>query len=380
MRVAQLGLEWLPERAGGANRHYHDLVRHLAAGGTAVRGLVAGSDRPAADTGGVVRAFCPSDAPLARRMLAVRRAARRLLDEFAPDIVASHFALYALPCLDLLRRRPFVAHFHGPWALEGEAEGAGRLATAAKLRLERAVYARARLCVAHTEAFARVLGDRYGVPRHRVRVVPGAIDTGPFLAAKLPREEARAALGWPANRPTVLIVRRLVRRMGLENAVAAMAEVRRRHPDALLMVGGRGPLAGELAGLVEAGGLGGHVRLLGYVPEEHLPLAYRAADLSVVPSVALEGFGLTTAESLAAGTPVLVTPVGGLPEVVRDLSQGLVVRGTAPADIAEGICSALSGRLSLPREAACRSYASSRFDWAVVAPMMQAVYEEALGG
>jgi glycosyltransferase involved in cell wall biosynthesis len=75
-----------------------------------------------------------------------------------------------------------------------------------------------------------------------------------------------------------------------------------------------------------------------------------------------------------------VTPVGGLPEVVRDLSQRLVVRGTAPADIAEGICSALSGRLSLPREAACRSYASSRFDWAVVAPMMQAVYEEALGG
>ena len=64
------------------------------------------------------------------------------------------------------------------------------------------------------------------------------------------------------------------------------------------------------------------MRLLGFVAEEDLPWLYRACDISIVPSVALEGFGLPTIESLAAGTPVLVTPIGGLPETVSELDPG----------------------------------------------------------
>jgi glycogen synthase len=106
--------------------------------------------------------------------------------------------------------------------------------------------------------------------------------------------------------------------------VAAMALVRKRMPEALLLVAGEGPLTGVLRGQVQSLELTNNVQLLGFVRDQDLPTAYRAADLTIVPSMALEGFGLTVAESLAAGTPALVTPVGGLPEVVRDLSPGLV--------------------------------------------------------
>lgn len=60
-------------------------------------------------------------------------------------------------------------------------------------------------------------------------------------------------------------------------------------------------------------GLSDNVELLGFVPDDLLPHIYRAADLSIVPTQALEGFGLIALEALAAGTPVIVSPVGGPP-------------------------------------------------------------------
>ena len=117
------------------------------------------------------------------------------------------------------------------------------------------------------------------------------------------RDEARQILGWPRNRPIVLAVRRLTRRMGLVELIAAAQIIRRRVPDVLILIAGRGILAGELEAQIRAADMQDHVQMLGFLPDSKLPLAYRAADITVVPSLALEGFGLSAAESLAAGTP-----------------------------------------------------------------------------
>src|SRR6185437_14692475 len=109
-------------------------------------------------------------------------------------------------------------------------------------------------------------------------------------------------------------------------------------------------------------------------PDEQLPLFYRAADISIVPSVALEGFGLTAAESLACGTPVLVTPIGGLPEVVTDLSRDLVLEDAEPETLAEGLIRVFCGHLHVPDPAACADYASKRFDWPIIARQVAARY------
>jgi glycosyltransferase involved in cell wall biosynthesis len=100
----------------------------------------------------------------------------------------------------------------------------------------------------------------------------------------------------------------------------------------------------------------------------------------VVPTVALEGFGLVTVESLASGTPVVVTPVGGLPEVVGDLAPDLILPDPSPAAIADRLAAILGGRLRLPDAEACRRYARDRFGWEVVARRTRQVYEEALLG
>jgi glycosyltransferase involved in cell wall biosynthesis len=119
--------------------------------------------------------------------------------------------------------------------------------------------------------------------------------------------------------------------------------------------------------------------MLGFVPDSKLPLAYRAADITVVPSLALEGFGLSAAESLAAGTPALVTPIGGLPEVVKDLPAELVLLTTCKNTLAEGIISSLTGKVPLPNAKECHDHCRRRFDWAVVGRQIRSVYAEACG-
>ena len=121
-----------------------------------------------------------------------------------------------------------------------------------------------------------------------------------------------------------------------------------------------------------------HVKLTGFVPDADLPVAYRAADVSVVPSIALEGFGLIVLESLAAGTPVIVTPVGGLPEVVSGLSKDLILEGSSPAQIADGLAARLSALEKLPSDSACQAYAKDNFDWPVIAGKVIRVYEKCL--
>jgi len=170
-------------------------------------------------------------------------------------------------------------------------------------------------------------------------------------------------------------VRRLVRRVGVDTLVEAAVSLRERLPDALVLIAGTGPLQGELEARIAALGLGDHVRLLGFVPDDMLPMVYRAADVSVVPSSSLEGFGLVTVESLAAGTPCVVTPVGGLTDVVVPFAPQLVTGSTSAADIGAVLAAALREDIPMPSAAECEAYARRDFDWPVVAARVRHVYE-----
>jgi glycosyltransferase involved in cell wall biosynthesis len=246
----------------------------------------------------------------------------------------------------------------------------------AKRLLERVVYARAARLIVLSRAFARILERDYGVPAEKIRVIPGGVDVERF-ANLLSRRSARTALGWPTDRPIVLSVRRLVRAKGLENLVDAIAAVRLRVPDVLVIIAGTGPLEADLKRRVHERQLEDAVRFTGFVAENDLPTMYRAADLFVVPTVALEGFGLVVLEALACGTPAIVTPIAGLPEVIADLGPQLVLDDWSADYLARGIGDALTGALPLPSDAECIAYAR-RFDWPIIAARAAGVYHETI--
>jgi glycosyltransferase involved in cell wall biosynthesis len=376
LQTLQLGMEWFGEKAGGLNRMYQHLVEELARSGVELHGLVAGSADVARASDGLVHAFAPSSASLFTRMSALRSAAAAWLHEHPDAVVASHFAMHAFPVLPQLARHPLVVHFQGPWGQESRVEGDGPITVRAKERVEHAVYARAAHAIVLSTAFRDVLAERFRVPLQRIHVIPGGVDVDRF-DIPLPRRKSRRALGWPTDRPIVLCVRRLVRRVGVDTLVDAAVELRRRVPDVLMLIAGTGPLRHELEARIAALGLGDHVQLLGFVPDELLPTAYRAADFSVVPSMSLEGFGLATVESLAAGTPCVVTPVGGLTDVAAPLAPQLVTESPRAADIAPVLAAALLDELPVPSAAECESYARRHFDWPVIAARVRHVYEVA---
>jgi glycosyltransferase involved in cell wall biosynthesis len=377
MQTLQIGDDWHTERVGGLNFYYYELLRHLGATGTLVHGLVVGSDSIRTSTQGQVVAFAKQDDNLARRMFSVRRSALDQLVRSKIDLIASHFALYTMPIIDRLRSVPTVVHFHGPWAAEGAAEGARSYKSWLKASLERSVYARARRLIVLSVAFKTELVANYGISEDLIRAVPAGVDLNRFNTP-ISRAEARQRLGWPMDRPIILSVRRQVRRMGLEDLIDAARLLVRQCPDVLIFLGGSGPLSDELQKRIEEFNLQQNVKRLGRIHDLDLPIAYRAADITVVPSQSLEGFGLITLESLASGTPVFVTPVGGMPEIIKPFAPECIFASTSTIDIAQGLSDALQGKRPLPSDAACRAYSSDNFSWPKIAQRVRAVYDEAL--
>jgi glycosyltransferase involved in cell wall biosynthesis len=372
--ILQIGMGWFGEEPGGLNRMYAGLLRGLGDCRASVRGLVAGTPQAGTAAPATLSFFERREASTLKRLASCRRSVRAVLRSEPVDVLAAHFSLYALPLLDMLRDRRFVFHFHGPWADESRAESESGLRVAMKRRVESLVYRRADLFIALSSAFADILVHQFDIARERISVVPGGVDAARF-SVRESRREARDRLHLPQDRPLVVAVRRLIHRVGLEGLIDAMVHVRGSTPDALLLIAGLGELGPELAARIAARDLQNQVWLLGFVAECDLPLLYRACDLSIMPSVALEGFGLPTIESLAAGTPVIVTPIGGLPETVRALDPSLVTEDATTSSLAQALNRALRNLASLPSAESCARYAREHFDWSVIARKVLAVYE-----
>ncbi len=373
----QVGMYWsTAEHSGGLDRVFTELVQQLPAAGIRTVGAVEGPPSVALLSNGMARPFGDNGGRKVARYWRLRQNLIGFVEDDQVDLVVLHFALYGRLILDRIKK-PLVVHFQGPWAQEALAEGASKTTARVRHLIEASVYRRAARIIVLSRAFSELLQRDYGISERKIRIVPGHVDLERFRNS-VSRAHARSLLGFPTDRPLMVAVRRLKRRMGLKTLVEALAKVVIECPDVLLAIGGTGPLRGELEAQVRALGLERNVRFLGYVAENDLPLLYRAADFSIVPTEALEGFGLVAAESLAAGTPALVTSVGGLPDVVAGLSPNLIFPGADVDAMASRLVSVLRGDISLPTVAECESYARDRFALATAAERVAAVYREAL--
>jgi len=342
------GAEWFPDTPGGLNRTFRLLFTGLAEAGLRSSAVVVG---PARDAPPGVAVVSPGWLPL--RMARFAQAITRLSSR--ANVVDVHFALYGLVAVIAARarRRPVLVHFHGPWAVESAVAGErGGIRLRAKHALERFVYRRAAIHVVHTLAFERLLVEGYGIQPWTVAIVPPAVDLEQFRPGD--RSEARARFDIADDTRVAVTVRRITPRMGIDDLLRAWARVSN---DVQLLIAGRGPDRARLEGIAHELGLERRVRFLGAVPDEALPDLYRAADVCVVPSRELEGFGLVIVEALACGTPVVVADAGGLPEAVAGLAHDLIVPAGDVAALAARLEGALSGGQPLPAPERCREHA-----------------------
>ena len=290
------------------------------------------------------------------------------------DAVVGHFAPHVFPVLDLLGRKPLIEHFHGPWSLEARAAGLPRPTVLFRAVQERIVYGRADRIIVLSQYFGDLLESEFAVPRKRIRVVPGGADLDRFYPAST-RAIERRRLGIEGDRPLLVCCARLESQKGVAGLIDAMRTVRPIVPHVSLAVLGTGSQRTALEKQAADSGLRDCVRFLGHADPAMVAAYFRAADFTVVPSTGTEGFGLVCIESLACGTPVLATPVGALPEVLRPLSPHTIAEGTSADAIARSIGDALTGRVAMPSPEACVAYAR-RFSWTSVARSVLDVYHE----
>lgn len=371
-RPLLLGMGWFDEQPGGLNRYLAALHQALGELGEEPRAVVVAAPEPR--PGSVIGVDGP-DAPLALRVLRFTAAARRAVT--GANVVDAHFALYSVVPLLLLpsvRRRPLVVHFQGPWAAESQAAlTSGGAAVAVKRAVERLVYCRAGIAVVLSRAFRDILVRDYGVAPERVRVLAPGVDLDRFAPGD--RASARRRLGIDKEAWVALTVRRLVPRMGVHVLIDAWPEAVAARRDAVLLVAGDGPERNRLEAQASHSGGGAGVRFLGRLDNDELVAAYRSADVTVVPSLDLEGFGLVTLESLACGTPVVVSDVGGLAEAPARLDPSVVVPPGDPDALARRLADAAMGTRPLPDAGACRRFAEG-FSWEEVARAHAALYRE----
>lgn len=176
--------------------------------------------------------------------------------------------------------------------------------------------------------------------KQRMIVCPGYVDFERFNVRNMPRQHARRQLGgvWHTEEVIFFCLRRHVERMGLASLIRACSLVRDKAMDPgfrafRLLIGGDGPLRKELEILKSELSLDDHVHFVGRLPEEYLQLAYRAANCFVLPTSALECFGLIILESFAVGTPVIATPVGSIPEVLGPFAGECLTADLSPESI-----------------------------------------------
>jgi glycosyltransferase involved in cell wall biosynthesis len=368
------GLGWFPSNPGGMDRYGYELMQQLVAEGDRIDLCGVGLPESGNHLGISLRNLANPSDPFVQRLWTAHQRFRQQQQQMSPpEAINLHFALYGFPLLDEFPRGvPITFTFHGPWALESRQEGAKPWSVAFKWWIEQQVYRRCDRFIVLSKAFGAILHEHYQVPWDKIHVIPGGVDIKRFCI-NLSRDQARQSLGWPLDPFILFTSRRLVKRMGLDVLLNAFSKVKFSYPEIRLFVAGKGAQQDALKQQVSSLGLEKDVEFLGYLPDEQLPIAYQAADLTVMPSQSLEGFGLVLLESLACGTPVLCTPIGGMPEVLNPFFPELITESAHETAIAERLLNFMTGEIGLPSRSECREYAANHFDWQVIARRVREV-------
>ena len=205
-----------------------------------------------------------------------------------------------------------------------------------------------------SKALADAMGE-WDIAREKLHVMRNGVDLERFRP--LPQDEARARLGLH-GRPLLLSVGNLVPLKGHDLTIAAFASLLPAHPEAQLALVGAGPERERLETQVRELGLEDRVLFAGTVGNADLPQWFSAADLSILAS-SREGLPNVVLESMACGTPVVATRVGGTPEVVTGADAGRLVEVRDAGHIAAAIKAVLRDQ---PSRARVREHAGE-FGW-----------------
>ena len=307
----------------------------------------------------------------------------RALTGLSYDLIHSHYWLSGRLGLWFSDRWgvPLVSMFHTLAQLKNRvAESTAEREQQVRSEIERRTMAGSDRVIAATEIDRNQMVRHYG-ELAPIEVIPGGVDLQRFRP--MDKAAARASIGLPRPGRVLLFVGRIQRLKGVEVLLRAFTLLRPRLDARVVVVGGRPSTSheareiGRLQQLAGRLGIGERVTFTGAIPHDELPRYYAAADVTVMPS-SYESFGLVAVESLACGTPVVATRVGGLRAIVRDGETGFLVPWRDPTLFAERLGAVLLDDPLRARLSAAARASVALFSWDRMAEAHLALYADVL--
>jgi glycosyltransferase involved in cell wall biosynthesis len=294
-----------------------------------------------------------------------RRAARRAVRDFQPDVVHAHWWVPSGMVAATLRP-PFLVTSHGSDVRLLESTPPARALARHVLRRAAAVTTVSRFL----ERDLRRLLPSLETP---IEVLPMPLDVAHFASGNSEMK---------TTPPRILYAGNLVASKGVDVLVESVARLRERGLDCELRILGEGPERGSLEELALRRGIAGAVSFSPFVPQGEMPAEYGRSTVTVLPTRGnAEGLGLTLVEALLSGSAVVGTPAGGIPEVVVDGRTGLIARDGDATDLAQKIGRLLSDSELRERLVRCGAeMARERHAAITAAARFISLYEQVRGG
>lgn len=195
----------------------------------------------------------------------------------------------------------------------------------------------------------------------KITIIPIGVDLEKYSATE-DKAILRKKLNISIKKNIFVTFRRLEPRMGLERLIEAFSQMKDIE-SSILYIGGKGSLKETLEEKISDLDIKQYVKLLGFIEEDKKISFLQCADFCIMPAEELEGFGILTLEALACNTPVIGTPIGGIPEVLNPLGQEFLTRDNSANAIREKLNWACSNRTELTITKKYRHFVEQIYDW-----------------